>query len=207
MIPTCVDLARYEIRSEVPNLKCQTSNHTLILGWTGTAANIEYLEVLRQPLRQLAREFSIELRVIAESDRPLSQLNFERDGITTRFMKWSEASEIADLNTFDIGLMPMPDTNWTRYKCGLKILQYMALGIPAVASPVGVNSEIIRHGVTGWLGTTPDEWTFLLRQLLSDATHRASVVVAARKIVEERYSITAQLPQLNACLEAVAAAG
>ncbi len=207
VIPTCVDLERYEIRSEGPNLKCQRSNHPLILGWTGTAANIEYLEVLRQPLRQLAREFSLELRVIAESDRPLRRLSFERDGITTRFMKWSEASEIADLNAFDIGLMPMPDTNWTRYKCGLKILQYMALGIPAVASPVGVNSEIIRQGVTGWLATTSDEWTFLLRQLLSDAIHRAAVVVAARKVVEERYSITAQLPQLNACLEAVAAAG
>ena len=175
----------------------------LVLGWTGTAANIEYLEVLREPLRQLAREFSIELRVIAESELPLRRLGFARDGIPTRFVRWSEATEVADLGAFDVGLMPMPDTEWTRYKCGLKILQYMAAGVPAVASPVGVNSEIIHHGVNGWLATTPDEWLFVLRQLLSDPCRRDSVVPAARKTVEERYSVTAQLPRLIACLEGV----
>lgn len=175
----------------------------LVLGWTGTAANIEYLEVLREPLRQLAREFPIELRVIAESELPLRRLGFDRDGIPTRFVRWSEATEVADLGAFDVGLMPMPDTEWTRYKCGLKILQYMAAGVPAVASPVGVNSEIIHHGVNGWLATTPDEWLFVLRQLLSDPNRRDSVVPAARKTVEERYSITAQLPRLIACLEGV----
>ncbi len=203
VIPTCVDLERYVGEDQIPNLKPQISNDSLILGWTGTAANIEYLEVLRQPLKQLSREFSIELRVIAESGRPLRQLKFECEGINTHFIQWSAASEIADLQAFDIGLMPMPDTDWTRYKCGLKVLQYMALGIPAVASPVGVNSEIIRHGVTGWLATSSDEWTFLLRQLLSSPNHRTSVLAAARRTVEERYSIAAQLSRLNACLEAV----
>ncbi|HLQ46842.1 MAG TPA: glycosyltransferase, partial [Planctomycetaceae bacterium] len=106
---------------------------------------------------------------------------------------------------FDIGLMPMPDTDWTRYKCGLKILQYMAAGVPAVASPVGVNSQIIRHGVSGWLATAPDEWTFVLRQLLADPARRAAVVPIARRTVEERYSVQVQLPRLIACLEAVRA--
>ncbi len=213
VIATCVDLERYQYGASQDDFKTQNSNSAtlssedsgrrLVMGWTGTAANIEYLEVLRQPLRQLAREFSFELRVIAESDQRLKQLNLESDGVTTRFIKWSEANEIKELKAFDIGLMPMPDTDWTRYKCGLKILQYMALGIPSVASPVGVNSEIIRHGKTGWLATTPDEWTFLLRQLLSNQAMRTSVSAAARRTVEERYSVAAQLPRLNACLEAV----
>lgn len=210
VIPTCVDLDRYVGKRLTSDLKAATSNSKwddssvpLVLGWTGTAANIEYLEVLRQPLRQLAREFEFELRVIAETDWRLKELNLERDGVATRFIKWSEANEIEQLDAFDVGLMPMPDTDWTRYKCGLKILQYMALGIPSVASPVGVNSEIIRHGKTGWLATTPDEWTFLLRQLLSDHAMRNSVTAAARQIVEEHYSVAAQLPRLNACLEAV----
>ena len=202
VIPTCVDVEKY---SRISNLKSQISNPRLILGWTGTAANIEYLEILREPLKTLAREFALELRVIAESDRPLRTLGFDRDGIQTRFVRWSEATEIADLCAFDIGLMPMRDTDWTRYKCGLKILQYMAAGVPAVASPVGVNSEIIHHGVNGWLATTPDEWLFVLRQLLSEPVRRVSVVEAARNSVEQRYSVTAQLPRLIDCLEAVCA--
>ncbi len=211
VIPTCVDVGKYQgrgTRGEGRVMSQANSPHAphpspLVLGWTGTAANIEYLEVLREPLRQLAREFPIELRVIAESELPLRRLGFDRDGIPTRFVRWSEATEVADLGAFDVGLMPMPDTEWTRYKCGLKILQYMAAGVPAVASPVGVNSEIIHHGVNGWLATTPDEWLFVLRQLLSDPNRRDSVVPAARKTVEERYSITAQLPRLIACLEGV----
>lgn len=202
VIPTCVDLDRY---SRISNRKSQISNSPLILGWTGTATNIDYLEVLREPLKTMVREFDLELRVIAESDRPLRKLGFDRAGIRTRFVRWSEATEIDDLCTFDIGLMPMPDTDWTRYKCGLKILQYMAAGIPAVASPVGVNSEIIHHSVNGWLATTPDEWLFVLRQLLSEPVRRVSAVETARYSIEQRYSITAQLPRLIACLEAVCA--
>ncbi len=202
VIPTCVDVGKYSRNSK---LKSQVSNPPLILGWTGTAANIEYLEVLREPLKMLSREFDLELRVIAESDRPLRKLGFDRDGIRTRFVRWSEATEVADLVTFNIGLMPMPDTDWTRYKCGLKILQYMAAGVPAVASPVGVNSEIIHQSVNGWLATTSDEWLFVLRQLLAEPVRRNSVVEAARNTVEQRYSVTAQQPRLIACLEAVCA--
>lgn len=202
VIPTCVDVERYSPSS---HFKSQVSNPPLVLGWTGTAANVEYLDVLREPLRQLARESQIELRVIAESSRLLKRLQFERDGIPTRFVPWSETNEVSELQTFDVGLMPMPDTEWTRYKCGLKILQYMAAGVPAVASPVGVNSEIIHHGTNGWLATTPDEWLFVLRQLLSEPHCRASVLAAARTTVAERYSVNAQLPRLTACLEAVCA--
>lgn len=227
VIPTCVDLKKYRLRvgrgewgggsedtDKLPSPQsalCGSNSplppppSPLVLGWTGTAANIEYLEVLRSPLQRLAREFPIELRIIAESDRPLRQLNFERDGIPVRFVPWAEATEIADLHAFDIGLMPMPDTEWTRYKCGLKILQYMAAGIPAIASPVGVNSEIIHHNVNGWLATTADEWEFVLRQLLSDPSRGAAVIPAARYTVAERYSVQSQLPRLVACLEAVCA--
>ena len=207
VIPTCVDVEKFRVpSSEFRGADTRNSElgiRNFILGWTGTAANIEYLEALREPVKQLAREFPIELRVIAESDGPLRRLGFDRDGIQTRFVRWSEATEIADLQAFDIGLMPMPDTDWTRYKCGLKILQYMAAGVPAVASPVGVNSEIIHHGVNGWLATTPDEWLFVLRQLLSDPSRGETVASFARKTVEERYSVQAQLPRLIACLEAV----
>ena len=213
VIPTCVDVGKYSRGVESgerrvgsqANSALSTPHSLLSLGWTGTAANIEYLDVLREPLKTLAREFPIELVVIAESDGPLKRLGFDREGIRTRFVRWSEANEVADLSTFDVGLMPMPENDWTRYKCGLKILQYMAAGIPAVASPVGVNSEIIRHGVNGWLATTTDEWIFVLRQLLSEPNRSIAVVEAARRTVAESYSVQAQLPRLIACLEAVSA--
>ncbi len=214
VIPTCVDLERFRIAdcrlpiadlSAFDNQKSRIKNQKFNLGWTGTAANIAYLDVLREPLKQLAREFPIELRVIAESQRPLKRLGFERDGIPIRFTPWSEATEMEDLATFDLGLMPMPDTDWTRFKCGLKILQYMALGIPAIASSVGVNRQIIEHGLNGWLASTPEEWLTVLRMLLGDASRRAAVVPAARRLVEEQYSIQVHCPRLVACLEAVCA--
>ncbi len=223
VIPTCVDVARFgewtmrckkyphdiprsgfRFPGSLPQFPIQRPQRT-VLGWTGTAANLEYLEVLRDPLKKLSQEFPIELRVIAETDRPLRKLGFDRDGVSTRFVRWSEATEIADLKGFEIGLMPMLDNDWTRYKCGLKILQYMAAGIPAVASPVGVNTEIIRHGITGWLATTPDEWLFVLRQLVSSPERYAISLDLARLVVEGQYSVQAQLPRLVACLEAVRA--
>jgi glycosyltransferase involved in cell wall biosynthesis len=220
VIPTCVDVERYRMISDFgsrisdlkkggPDAAIQSAirnpKSAITLGWTGTAANIAYLDVLREPLKQLAREFPIELRVIAESHRPLKQLGFERDGIPIRFTPWSEATEMKDLATFDLGLMPMPDTDWTRFKCGLKILQYMAVGVPAIASPVGVNRQVIQHGINGWLASTPDEWLGVLRFLLSDAGRRAVVLPAARRLVEEQYSIQVHCPRMVTCLEAVCA--
>ncbi len=213
VIPTCVDVEKWQGRGawgegrgfSQADSPLTPNPSPLVLGWTGTAANIPYLEILREPLKQLSGEVPVELRIIAESDRPLRSLNLERDGIQTRFVRWSEATEVVELQAFNIGLMPMPDTDWTRYKCGLKILQYMAAGVPAVASPVGINSEIIHHGVNGWLATTPDEWLFVLRKLLSDPSRRDSVVTAARTTVADHYSVQSQLPRLIACLEAVRA--
>lgn len=204
VIPTCVDVEKWGKRNQTPS-PLTTPSSPFILGWTGTAANIPYLEILREPLKALSREFDFELRIIAECDRPLQKLGFANEGIRTRFVRWSERTEIADLQAFDIGLMPMLDNEWTRYKCGLKILQYMALGIPAVASPVGVNSEIIRHRMTGWLATTPDEWQFVLRDLMNREADHSSILDAARKQVDEKYSVAVQLAHVVACLEAVCA--
>jgi glycosyltransferase involved in cell wall biosynthesis len=204
VIPTCVDVPNYRPGGTGrTNSNAVAGSRPRILGWTGTAANIDYLEILREPLKQLSREFPIELRVIAELDRELKRLRLDRDGIPTRFVRWSPQTEIADLGAFDIGLMPMLDTEWTRYKCGLKILQYMAAAIPAVASPVGVNATIIQHEVNGWLAASADEWHDILRKLLTDPASGARASLAAHRTVDEQYSVHAQIPRLVACLETV----
>ena len=104
---------------------------------------------------------------------------------------WIAASEIEDLSKIDIGIMPFPDDEWAKGKCGLKGLQYMALEIPTLMSPVGVNSEIIQEGVNGYLPNTEDEWVAALTALIEDATLRERIGKEGRKTVVDRYSVHA----------------
>ncbi len=191
-IPTCLDLERYQVKP--PRHGDDKRERTTILGWTGTAANIEFLKQVEQPLNDLAKRFPIELRIIAESSRPLRQLHLP--DVSIRFTTWNEETEIEDLRSFDIGLMPMPDNEWTRYKCGLKILQYMALGIPAVASPVGTNADIIQHERNGFLAETDREWVEILSRLIEQRELRVAIATAGRSTVEERFSVRKHVSSL-----------
>ena len=105
--------------------------------------------------------------------------------------KWSSGTEVEDLQSINIGIMPLPDIEWTRGKCGLKGLQYMGLAIPTVMSPVGVNTEIITHGVNGFLASSKEEWINCLSKLIESAELRKKLGDAGRKTVEELYSVNA----------------
>ncbi|KKT72855.1 MAG: Glycosyltransferase [Microgenomates group bacterium GW2011_GWA2_44_7] len=125
--------------------------------------------------------------------------NFSIDGLSTIISKpWSMEEEIEDLKTFDIGIMPMPDNEWTRGKCGFKAILYMNMGIPCVCSPVGVNREIITDGVNGFLAGTDEEWIEKLSLLIENAELRKKLGMAGRKTVEEKYSVNINAPR---CLE------
>lgn len=104
-------------------------------------------------------------------------------------MPWNKATEIEDLAALDIGLMPLPDEEWTQGKCGFKLIQYGAMGIPAVASPVGVNTDILRDGTNGYLATDPDEWLENLSRLLGSEELRKDLGAAGRRVIVERYSV------------------
>jgi glycosyltransferase involved in cell wall biosynthesis len=110
---------------------------------------------------------------------------------------------VSDLRVIDIGIMPLPDEPWSRGKCGLKALQYMALGIPTVCSPVGVNSDIISDSRNGFLARTEDEWVEKLTQLLRSAELRERLGAAGRRTVEESYSAQAQAPRVYDILRSV----
>ena len=180
LIPTAIDLSRFTQKQTQ-----KVTGRRLVVGWTGTAANLPQLKLLEKPLQKLSWEFSFELRIIAE--RP--PLNFDVGELPVRFVPWCEETEISDLQQFDIGIMPLEDTQWTRYKCGLKILQYMALGIPSVASPIGVNRQIIEHARNGLLAETSEQWYAALRRLLGDDGFRLSLGSTGRRTVEEGYSV------------------
>ncbi|GIV36631.1 MAG: glycosyl transferase [Cyclobacteriaceae bacterium] len=160
----------------------------LFIGWTGSHSTLKYLEQLVPVLRQLEQEFQqVHFLVIANRNPglPLQRCSF---------IPWQKESEAEDLARIDIGLMPLPDDEWTRGKCGFKALQYMAMQIPCIASPVGVNSEIIQHGVNGFLAHSPPEWKFYLTQLIADGNLRNQLGKAGRKTVINRYSVSSNTP-------------
>jgi glycosyltransferase involved in cell wall biosynthesis len=151
---------------------------------------------MHEPLLQLRQRVDFELRVIGGE--------VSLTGLDARCQPWRPASEVKDLAAFDVGLMPLPDDPWTRGKCGLKALQYMALGIPPVVSPVGVNAEIVSDGVDGFHAPTPQSWIDRIGQLVSNPALRARLGGEARRTVEARYSARVHVPRVSAILRGAA---
>jgi glycosyltransferase involved in cell wall biosynthesis len=118
-------------------------------------------------------------------------------------MPWRADTELEDLSTIDIGVMPLPDDRWSKGKCGLKALQFMALGIPTVCSPVGVNTDIIQDDENGFIAGTEDEWVEKLSRLLRVAELRQRLGQAGRATVEEKYSAITQTPRVYEIFESV----
>jgi hypothetical protein len=123
---------------------------------------------------------------------------------TLEILPWAEDTEVTLIQSMDIGVMPLPDTPWTRGKCGYKLIQYMACGLPVVASPVGVNRDIVEHGVNGFLAESDDEWRAAVDALLNDADLRRRMGAAGRKKVEEQYSLQVWGPRVAQMLRSVA---
>ncbi|MCU0355503.1 MAG: glycosyltransferase family 4 protein [Cytophagales bacterium] len=177
-MPTTIDTENLHNRLK------EQDTRAFVIGWTGTHSTIAYLEPLVPILEKLAETHAFTFLVISDR-KPDFDLPF------VQYLPWQKATEADDLLRINVGVMPLTDDPWSRGKCGFKALQYMALGIPAVASPVGVNTEIIEPGVNGFLCATPDEWLACLTRLLQDPTLRAEMGRQARRTVEERYSVQA----------------
>jgi glycosyltransferase involved in cell wall biosynthesis len=196
VIPTCIDTQIFPQKTYT-----EEQNARVIIGWMGTTGNLPYLQVVAPALRKLAQRCEFELHVIASEDEPLNSIDLT--GVDLRFIRWNAKSEVDQLLRMDIGLMPLfAEDEWNIYKCALKLLQYMAIGIPGVASPVGVNADVVCHGKNGFLATATNEWEEILFQLVQDPNLRRSVGAEARRTVEESYSIQAHLPRLIRSLQA-----
>jgi glycosyltransferase involved in cell wall biosynthesis len=181
--PTPVEPGRFRPRSEWP----ERAN---VVGWIGTAATLPYLRGLLPALRELARRRSdLVLRVVGPEPEGL-------EGPSVEHVPWTEEGEAGALASLDVGVLPLPDDPWTRGKCAFKALQYMAAGLPVVASPVGMNGEVVADGATGFLATEPGEWVERLDALLDDAGSRETMGRAGRARVEERWSHETLTPPL-----------
>ena len=193
-IPTCVSLQRYSMRTF-----SESESRKVVVGWIGTAPNLRYLAQCARALRRLAQEREFELLIIAPNREPLKEIDLS--GVSIRFEPWSPQTEIGFLHEMDIGIMPLADDQeWTKYKAATKLVQYLALGIAAVASPVGVNADILAGNRVGLAAANDEEWFEHLRTLVDDVGLRRRLGEAGRALVEARYCIEANLPILEKVL-------
>jgi glycosyltransferase involved in cell wall biosynthesis len=167
----------------------------IVIGWTGSHSTLKYLHSIEAVLKQLLEEYeNLSFLVIADQQPALSLPRME-------FLHWKKETEAADLMKMDIGIMPLPDDPWTRGKCGFKVLQYMAMNLPCIASPVGVNTSIMEHGINGYLAATGEEWRMYLKKLIGDASLRQSLGQKGRKKVIEHYSVSSNLSNFLSLFE------
>ncbi len=176
VLPTPIDTEAYQPKDY------QRAADGLTVGWLGTPGGLAHLEMLGEVFRQLATKVEgFRLKIVSSAfvDIP---------GVEVVKKRWRLEEEVADLRTFDIGIMPLQDSLWTRGKCGYKILQYMGVALPVVASPVGINGELVQHGQTGFLAREERDWQDALEALTADPSLRARMGIAGRAKVLERYS-------------------
>lgn len=193
LIPTAVSMQRYQARPAAGE------NALPVIGWIGTAPNMAFLRVCAEALRQLASKYDFELFVVGPTEEPLRKIDLQ--GVNVCFQPWSADAEIDHLHRMDIGLMPLPEgQEWMKYKAATKLVQYLAIGIPAVASPIGVNAGILDGSRVGYAARNTDEWVDALEKLLLDRELRTRLGQAGRELVAARYSIEANQEVLERVL-------
>lgn len=176
IVPTSIDTDAYALRDYAPGVR-------VVIGWSGSATSQAHLEAFAPVLRRVLADTSVEFRVYSDR-RP------QLKGVRHTWTPWSPNvhAEVTELCRFDVGIMPMPEDSWAKGKCGLKALQYMAVGAATVSSPVGMNRELIRHGENGVLAANEDEWVSQLQQLIADSGLRERLGREGRRTVESRFS-------------------
>lgn len=162
------------------------SPNSLTIGWTGSHSTLFYLNEIIPVLQDIERSFNFEFVVIANRDPKLPLKNY-------RFIKWEKESEVRDLAQIEIGLMPLENTEWAMGKCGFKLIQYGALGIPSIASPVGANLQVVKDRETGFFAISPKEWKSALEILVKDSKLRKKMGKAAREHIVDNYSVKSQM--------------
>lgn len=192
IMPTTIDTEGHHNRVSSPR------KDRFVVGWTGSHSTLTYLDDLKPIMEQLAEEFPV-CWVVVSDVRPSFDCSF------LEFRPWSKETDVESLLDFHVGVMPLRADAWAEGKCGFKALQYLALGIPAVVSPVGVNKEIVQEAENGYLCSAPEEWLGRLRELASNGPLLARLSKNTRQGIVEKYSVLSQahryLEQVNGLLK------
>jgi glycosyltransferase involved in cell wall biosynthesis len=188
LVPTAVDLSRYVVTPVEPR-------KPFTIGWIGTPITAKYLQLIGPALRQVYKQVPIELMTVGAGDIDLD--------IPVRAVSWDENTEVESINNFHVGIMPLRDGPFERGKCGYKLIQCMAVGRPVVGSPVGVNSQIIQHGINGYLADSKEEWVDALTKISQDLSLLQKLGTGARNTVESQYSTRTTAPRLASIFDEV----
>lgn len=196
IIPTAVDTRRYMSRKE--NYLSQNKN---VIGWIGTSGNFKYLYKIEPALERVMNvRPEVILKIISDKKPKFSG----KLGEKFEYVKWSLETEITDIQSMTIGIMPLDNTEWEKGKCSFKMLQYMSCNVPVVVSPVGMNAQILGENKVGFGVNTLKEWVDALIYLLDFSEQREKMGANGRKLVEEKYSTDVIVPKLSSCLKMVA---
>ncbi|MAR71619.1 MAG: glycosyl transferase family 1 [Halomonas sp.] len=189
VVPTAVDTSRYVGGQE------ERKSSELVVGWIGSPGTSRYLQPLLYIFERAAQ--NLDVRFIAIGAKKEDFL-----GTVVEVVDWSEQTEIESLKSLDVGIMPLPDSPWERGKCGYKLIQYMACGKPVIASPVGVNIDIVKHGENGYLAPDEEAWFFFIKKFCEMSSfNREEMGARGRELVERSYSVTSQAPRILRLLQ------
>lgn len=189
IVPTTLDTSRF-----IPITKTDCDNQAKI-GWIGSPSTWnDYLIDILPTLKDCALEHDAKIAIMGAENNAVSDSIIE---ITS----WDENKEVAFLQSLDIGIMPLKDNPWSRGKCGYKLIQYMACGIPVIASPVGINCKIVDHGINGFLVNDKSEWKEAITTLLNDSDLRYEMGIAGRKKIEQEFCINIWGPNIATIIE------
>jgi glycosyltransferase involved in cell wall biosynthesis len=183
IIPSVVDLTKYAIQKKI------NTNRDFHIGWIGSPATATYVQEILPFFASVLEKSNVKL-VLVGSGVEIA----ERYNIVVR--EWTENTEVDEINRFDVGVMPLNNGPWEQGKCGYKLIQYMACGKPVIASPVGMNKAIVKHGWNGYLANTKEEWQWAINTILANPQMAKEMGANGRKLVEEKYSVQINVDKL-----------
>jgi len=186
VVPTVVDTTKYI------HLKKKISKQ-IVIGWIGSPSTWNYVQKIKKPLNQILKTHNVTTLVVGSGNQNTPDNLF-------KFVDWSLESEISLIQSMDIGIMPLTEDLWSQGKCGYKLIQYMACGLPVIASPVGVNKKLVKNGVNGFLANSEEEWIEFLDLLIRDPELRSKMGAEGRKIVEKFYSLEVHGPRVSSII-------
>lgn len=189
VLPSVIDVSRYGPVTPPPD-------GAFTIGWIGSPGSERFLEGVREVLADATLDPGVRLVLVGATAHAL-------EGIRREVRPWSGDTEVEEMRRFDVGIMPLSDTPWARGKCGYKLIQCMGAGRAVIASPVGMNAEIVQDGVTGFLASTPQQWRQSIRTLREDRERSVLMGTEGRRVVEQRYDLAVTAPRLVSLLRSV----